>query len=559
MIRPLALLVVLSNFLPAQEPLRQATEGRFWLKVPAGQAPLHDIQVSTGSATPAPWEKDPAVRQRHTDVIFPVLWWDWREISISFTSTVDGTVELVLNGLWEQEKAGVVFRQEILWDDITAVGTTLENGGFESQSDGKPDAWTPLYGHYLNAGAWPLTGAAPLQGNVVAASYQNRPLAQSLKLTAGRKVTLKLHAKAATLPDFVPPKRLGTETPAHHAIAKIKRGVNLGNCWDAPPPYSWGIRYTPEDIDRIAAQGFDHIRVPVAWAYHLKPGKNGLEIDPALLTDLEPVLRRALEKGLSIMLDWHHFNDLTDNPAANRARFIEGWQTIARHFKSWPPGLFLELLNEPRDALTTEAANPIYAETIAAIHQIDPPRILFVSPGKWGSIQELDKLRLPDGDDRLIITLHCYEPFYFTHQGAEWVGLKALHGITYPGPPATPFTLPDSFKENSGVRSFIEAYNTLPLDRNPCSPNAIRELLDLACQWSAHFGRPIHLGEFGSHDTGDQASRARYARDVRVLAEARGIPWTLWDWKATFGYWDSRKNQPLFRSALFDTTVETHH
>ena len=54
----------------------------------------------------------------------------------------------------------------------------------------------------------------------------------------------------------------------------------------------------------------------------------------------------------------------------------------------------------------------------------------------------------------------------------------------------------------------------------------------------------MHLGEFGSHDTGDQESRSRYSKDVRTLADARGIPWTLWDWKATFGYWDSQKQPP---------------
>ncbi|MEY3896002.1 MAG: hypothetical protein RLZZ214_1522, partial [Verrucomicrobiota bacterium] len=302
----------------------------------------------------------------------------------------------------------------------------------------------------------------------------------------------------------------------------------------------------------IAAEGFDHIRVPVAWHYHLKPGPNGPEIDPALIADLEPVLRRALEKKLHVLLDWHHFHDLTTDPAAHRARFVAAWETIARHFKSWPSELFLELLNEPRDALTTEAANPIYAETIAAIRRIDPQRVILVSPGKWGDIRELDKLRLPDEDDRVIVTVHCYEPFYFTHQGADWVQLRGLRGIIYPGPPATPFTLPDSLRDNSGVRSFIEGYNTLPAATNPSSPNTIRDLLDLARDWSAYFGRPLHLGEFGSHDIGDQASRTRYARDVRTLAEAREIPWTLWDWKATFGYWNSKTNQPLFKSGLFD-------
>lgn len=550
--RSLMLLIALAAPLSAGETARQTTEARLWLKVPAGQAPLRDIHVSSGTATPAHWEQDPAVRERLTDVIVPVRWWGWREFSISFTPPEDGSVELALSGPWEEEKPGALFRQEVLWDDITAEGTTLENGGFESQANGKPDSWKSIYREYPAPDQWPLHRAEPLQGKSLAATWQNRPLAQPLKLKAGRKVTIKLHAKAATLPDFVAPKRLGPDTPAHRAVAKIKRGVNLGNCWEAPPPYSWGIRFTPDDIDRIAAEGFDHIRVPVAWTYSLKQGANGLEIDPALLTDLEPVLRRALEKGLHVLLDWHHFHGFTNDPQAHRAHFVASWKTIARHFKSWPPGLFFELLNEPCDALTTATANPIYAETIAAIRTIDPQRILVVSPGKWGGIRELDNLRLPDGDDRLVVTVHCYEPFHFTHQGAPWVQLQGLRGVVYPGPPATPLLLPESLKDNPGVRSFIEGYNLLPAARNPCSPNAVRELFNLAREWSDHFGRPVHLGEFGSHHLGDPASRMRYTRDVRTLAEARQIPWTLWDWKAAFCYWDSKNNQPLFKAGLFD-------
>ncbi|MES2923623.1 MAG: glycoside hydrolase family 5 protein [Verrucomicrobiota bacterium] len=550
--RPLFLLLALTASLSAQETAKQSTAARLWLKVPATQSPLRDVQVSSGSATPASWEQDPAARERHTDVIVPVRWWDWREFTISFTPVEDGSVDLILSGPWAEEKPGTTFRMEVLWDDLSAEGTRLENGGFEVQTNGKPESWKPIFRDYLAADAWPLAKAEPLRGKFLAATWQNRPLAQTLALKAGQKVTLTLHAKAATLPGFVAPKRLGPDTPAHRAVAKIKRGMNLGNCWDAPPPYTWGIRFTPEDIDHIAAQGFDHIRVPVAWSYYLKPGTDGLEIDPSLLADLEPVLRRALEKGMHVLLDWHHFHALTDDPQAHRAHFVAAWETIARHFKSWPPGLFLELLNEPRDALTTEVANPIFADAIAAIHRIDPERILFVSPGNWGDIRELDKLHLPDGDDRIAVTVHCYEPFYFTHQGASWVQLRALRELIYPGPPATPFVIPESLKENVGIRNFVDGYNTLPADRNPCSANAVRELLDLAREWSVCFGRPVHLGEFGSRNTGDQASRSRYARDVRALAEARHIPWALWDWKATFGYWDSKNNQPLFRDGLFD-------
>ncbi|RYD41051.1 MAG: glycoside hydrolase family 5 protein, partial [Verrucomicrobiaceae bacterium] len=510
--RFIPLLFAVTVQLSAQSTPRQTSEARFWLQVPPGQEPLRDVNVSAGSATPAPWEKDAAVRERLHDVIFPVRWWDWKEMTVSFTPVKDGTVDLVLNGPWEEEKPGSSFRKEVLWDSISAEGTVILNGGFEEQSGPAPDSWKLWYGEYPAADTWPRAGAEPMMGKSCAVTWQNRPLFQTQRLKAGQKVTLKLHARAATLPDFVAPKRLGKNTPAHEAVKRITRGVNLGNCWEAPPPYSWGIRYTVEDIDRIADEGFDHIRVPVAWHHNLMDSPEGPRFHPDLIKDLEPVLRRALDRKLHILLDWHHFDDLTTAPAAHRARFVKVWESIARHFKSWPPELYLELLNEPKDALTTEVANPIYAETIAAIRKIDPQRIILVSPGKWGDIRELDHLRLPDGDDRIVVTVHCYEPFFFTHQDANWVNLKGLRGITYPGPPATPFVLPEALRENSGLRSFVDGYNTLPADRNPCSSNTIRELFDLAREWSDAFGRPVHLGEFGSHNAADLESRIRYTR-----------------------------------------------
>jgi endoglucanase len=552
MTRSLIPLLALATSLSAQETVRQATEARLWLIVPAGQAPLRDVRVSNGTASQAPWENDPVVRERHTDIVFPIHWWSWSEISVAFTPAQDGTVELGLSGPWAKDPNGILFRQEILWDEISAQGTVIQNGGFEQTEDKRPSAWAAPWAPYPNNDTWPLASAAAMAGHGVAATWHNRPLTQTLTLKAGQPVTLKLHAQAATPPGFTPPKRLGNNTPAHRALARLKRGVNLGNGWEAPPNNSWGVHFTTEDIDRIAAEGFDHIRVPVAFHFYLTPGNNGFEISPALLAELEPVLRRALDKHLTVLLDWHHFNDFTAAPATHLERFTGGWQAITRHFQAWPPGLFFELLNEPMDALTTEAANPIYQKTIAAIRAIDSNRIIVVSPGRWGNVGELDKLRLPDADDRIVVTVHCYDPFHFTHQGAGWAHLKDLRGILYPGPPPQPYQIPGSLRDNPGVRSFVDDYNTLPGEQNPSSARPIREALDSARAWSDHFGRPVHLGEFGSHNPGDHASRARYLKDVKTFAEARLIPWTLWEWKASFGYWDPVKNQPIFRSSLFD-------
>ena len=549
--RTLLLLGLSAAPLAAAEPIQLASEARLWLKVPPGTPPLTQVEVSAGSFSQADWEKDPELRSRQLDVHFPIRWWSWSEVAIRFTPAADGAVELILNGPWASAPGGGLIRQEILWDELSATGATLTNGGFEQTSATGPAAWTAPWAPYPAADAWPLAAEA-MAGRKLAATWHNRPLSQQLQVKAGRPVTLTLHAKAATPPDFVVPKALGSDTPAHRALRRMKRGVNLGNGWEAPPASGWGQRFTTADIDAIAAQGFDHIRVPVAWHFYLKQGATGWEISPALMADLEPVLRRALEKNLTVMLNWHHFDDFTTAPAAHLDRFVGVWAALARHFQAWPPGLFFELLNEPQGALKGEVLNQAFQRAITAIRTTNPQRMIVVGPGQWNSTSQLDQLRLPAADDRLIVSIHCYDPFHFTHQGAGWVGFQALRGITFPGPPATPVAVPAALRDNAGVVAFLSAYNTQPAAQNPSSARSVTAALDTAAAWARQFGRPVHLGEFGAFDVADRASRERYLRTVRELSEARGIPWTLWEWKASFGYWDPTANQPRFRAALFE-------
>ena len=287
--------------------------------------------------------------------------------------------------------------------------------------------------------------------------------------------------------------------------------------------------------------------MPVAWHHHLENGA----IKPALLAELEPVLKRALERQLTVIVNWHHFEGLCNEPDKHRTAFAAGWGVVARHFKDWPPQLYLELLNEPNAALDNEILAAVHAEGIAAIRKTNPARILLANPPQWASVTGLDRFFLPDGDDRIIASIHSYEPFQFTHQRASWVNFQDLRGISYPGPPPKPIALPESLRDNAGLAAWLEAYNTRKGSDNPCTAATFELLLDDAAGWSAHFGRPIHIGEFGCYKEADPASRERYIRDFRSAAERRRMPWAMWDWKAGFGYWNADHSTPLLRRALF--------
>ena len=546
MIRALLPLLLLPAILPAQEPAL-TTSGRLQLHVPAEAPPLRDVRVSKGQAGPAAWLEDPVQRERLTDVTFPIQWWRWQELTLNFTPAHDGEVELMLGGAWKEASPGVLERQEIHWDDLSAEGTELANGGFETPGEGAPAGWNSPWHPYPSSSDWPLDTGSPRGGKSLAASWHNRPLTQKLKVTAGKPITLKLHARAVTPPGFKTPKKQAADTPAHHANAKLKRGVNLGNCWEAPPGGGWKIQYTADDIDLIATQGFDHIRVPVAWHHFIENGA----IRTSHLDELQPVLKRAREKNLRILLNWHHFDDLCRQPETHRAAFAAGWKLVSRHFKDWPDTLIFELLNEPHDKLDGDIMGSIYRDAIDVIRATNPQRTIMVNPSHWATVGALDRLVLPDDDDRIIVSIHCYEPFQFTHQDAGWANLTGLRGIVYPGPPSTPLSLPDSFKDRADIVAWVEAYNTRRGETNPCSAAVIGRLLDDAVAWSQHYGRPIHLGEFGAYRVADDQSRERYAADVRRAAEKRNLPWAMWDWKAGFAYWDAQAGKPLLREALF--------
>jgi hypothetical protein len=141
------------------------------------------------------------------------------------------------------------------------------------------------------------------------------------------------------------------------------------------------------------------------------------------------------------------------------------------------------------------------------------------------------------------VTVHCYDPFYFTHQGATWPGPDtATTGLIFPGPPATP--LAPAAGVSVWVTNWIADYNTLPAEGNPSSPIAFRSRLEFAGQWSAYYGRPVHVGEFGCYTVAEPASRARFYTEFRSATDAQGLGWAMWDWNAGFRYWDPTTGQP---------------
>jgi endoglucanase len=344
------------------------------------------------------------------------------------------------------------------------------------------------------------------------------------------------------------------DSPAQGAIQKFQRGVNLGNYLEAPPNQNWSAKYTEEDFKHIRAEGFDHVRLPIGWHHYAGPAPEYVLSD-AVYAKVDFLVTNALNSKLGVIVNIHHFDAFTSDPSSLSNKFYALWRQIAAHYAKAPNTVAFELLNEPKDAATTTVMNPIYAEAIRRIRSTNPNRTIFVGPGKWNQPSELVNLHLPAEDRNIIVTVHCYDPFFFTHQSATWAGndVKSLKGIVFPGPPREPFVPPPDAKLSKGLLNWIERYNTLTGTNNPSSPAAFRASLQKAKDWSVKNGRPIHVGEFGCYIKADPDSRRRFYTEFRKAVDELGLAWAMWDWKAGFRYWDDSAKRPApgLREAMF--------
>jgi endoglucanase len=353
----------------------------------------------------------------------------------------------------------------------------------------------------------------------------------SLLLTASLSIPLGACQPRRGAPAPNAAQQSSSAKQPHAAVAPIlslKRCVNLGNALDAPSEGEWGVVLSEDHFSTAKAAGFDHVRLPVRFSAHADQ-QPPYTIDAAFFARVDWALAQAKNQALPVILDVHHYNELTDEPDAQTERFIALWKQIAERYASQPETLIFELLNEPNKNLNPVKLNALHKRAIATVRATNPTRIIMVDSYFWANTNYLRTLELPE-DPNLVAQFHMYQPILFTHQGAPWMEPEyATIGVVFPAPPSKPLQPVETAQRVSWVRDWFKAYNTLSADRNPGGPKTIREEFDRASSYAQASGRRVYLGEFGAINNADMASRARYLKAVREEAESRNIAWCVWD------------------------------
>lgn len=300
----------------------------------------------------------------------------------------------------------------------------------------------------------------------------------------------------------------------------LGKGINLGNALEAPTEGDWGVVIKDEYFSIIKNAGFNSVRIPIKWSAHAL-STSPYTISQPFFSRVDWVVNQALKNGLAVIVNIHHYDEIMQSPLLHKERFLALWNQIAARYKDQSNKLFFEILNEPNTNLTASLWNQFVDDATKTIRQTNPNRTILVGLAEWGGVSALNQLKLPANEKNIILSFHYYNPFQFTHQGAEWVnGSNAWLGTKWTG-------------SSSEMTAVINEFSNV-------------------LGWASRNNVPVNLGEFGAYSKADMESRVRWTSFVVQLCNQYGITWNYWEFAAGFGIYDQKtgKFNELYRALI---------
>ncbi len=322
------------------------------------------------------------------------------------------------------------------------------------------------------------------------------------------------------------------------AQVTFNRGVNLTGWFQTSSTNQIQFtKYTKKDFQNIKSLGCDVVRLPINMFY-LTNGSPDYTVDPLFFDFLDQAVNWAEELQMYLIIDNHTSDDLASKNANLETVLSKVWVQMAEHYKNRSTYILYEILNEPNGTLTTAAWGKIQQTAITAIRGIDTKHTIVVGGAGFNSYSELASLPVYT-DANLIYTFHFYDPFVFTHQGATWVtpSMAPLANVPFPynasTMPATPGSLVGSW-----VGSSLTSYST------DGTLAKVKSLIDIAAAFKTSRNVKVYCGEFGVYiPNSPNADRTYWYGEVRKYLEAKGIPWTTWDYQGSFGLFNKGSNE----------------
>lgn len=244
------------------------------------------------------------------------------------------------------------------------------------------------------------------------------------------------------------------------------------------------------------------------------------QLDFAQANGLYVILCLILPPGADWMDDRPEPDYSLWSDLSKQERFRWIWRTLLTRYKGTTRGKAIaafDLFNAPATIDGNgETYRQLLQSTVNELYALDSNRIFVIAPcyGTNGMKHE-DLLRdwfLLDNPN-VIYDLHFYDPFSYTHQYAEWVGVHEEGGV-YP--------------DCSLLEPTLEGYM-------PRCQSYLAKQLEPLLQLRMMHEVPIFISEFGliHHCFEDGRGGLAYVNDVITLLNEAGIGFTYWDFQST--------------------------
>jgi endoglucanase len=375
-----------------------------------------------------------------------------------------------------------------------AGGTATGAGGGASPGSGG----SPAAGGAPSTGSSSTAGGNPATGGTSSGGFATGGKATGGTATGGQSTGGTTAAGGGSMRDI----------SSMDLVKEMKLGWNLGNTMDSTSggETGWGNPMTTQAmIDAVKARGFNTVRIPVTWDTHMGAAPN-YTIDTAWLNRVEVIVNYVLNDGMYAIVNTHHDNWVSLMPTADQAaisdRLVKLWTQIANRFKNYDDHLVFETLNEPRTTDSTQwnggtpaARTILNGYNAAAVNAIRATggnnalrHIMIPTHAATPSDTCINALVIPNGDARIIVSLHTYYPnsFSMSTTGATTWGTTA---------------------ERTAMATELDRIYNL-LGKN---------------------GRAVIIGEWGSINKNNTAARVAHAEAYAADVRARGMLPIWWD------------------------------
>ncbi len=338
------------------------------------------------------------------------------------------------------------------------------------------------------------------------------------------------------------------------AMKSLNKGINITNWLEENGTVFKGeFKFDESDVKLMADNGIKSLRFPIDLDQYVTNRDEfvagtatELAFDDAnLFGVLDSFVEWTGKYKMGFVIDYHEYdNGYNTKTATNenyKAMMAGLWKHVAAHFATNErDDIFYELLNEPDMSdgkVTTVNWRKAAQQDIDSIRTVDKVHTIIFGDAAWYSISNLAK-GAPLNDDNVIYAVHTYDPFVFTHQGADWTDAKTIKNLMFPYDKEKWSEYSADFGVNKNTINWVatgvkEYYKT-------ASKEGIMKVVLPAKEWAVKNNVPVIINEFGAYrNKSDAQSVLNYLTALREISDTLQIPLQHWGYTGGFSLFDS--------------------